>query len=251
MRLPTIVLPMAGEGSRLKNKYDEPKPFIKIKGVTLLELSLLGFPESWEIVFVIKKEHLELLDALIKSSPVLEKRVCSVVVFPGKSSGQAETALFGMAGVSPDAPIVVSNCDTYFSADFEIDNYYDGLIGTFKSNSNAYSYVEIKDGLAVRAVEKEVISNRASSGVYYFSDVKTYIDAYLSTNWEGERYVAPMYNSMIEEGLLVAEVKQKFVVPLGTPEEIDYAVKHGRSKVGRAVALVNRRRKKSRARDEA
>jgi len=60
-----------------------------------------------------------------------------------------------------------------------------------------------------------------------------------------------MYNSMIEEGLLVTEVRQKFVVPLGTPEEIDYAVKHGRSRVGRAVALVNRRRKRSRARDEA
>lgn len=238
---------MAGEGSRLKNKYNEPKPFVKIGGVTLLELSLLGFPENWEIVLVARKEHLELLDALTKSSPVFIDRTYSVVVFPGGSSGQAETALFGMGNISSDAPIVVSNCDTYFSKDFVVDDYYDGLIGTFKSNSGAYSYVEMKDGLAVRTAEKEVISNRASSGIYYFSSVNTYIDAYLSTKWDGERYIAPMYNSMIEEGLLVTEVQQKFAIPLGTPEEIDYAVRHGRSRVGRAVALINRRRKRSRA----
>lgn len=250
MRPPTIILPMVGEGSRLKEKYDRPKPFIEIDGVTLLELSLQGLPRDWEIVFVIKEEHLDMLGALIESSPVLKGRECSIVVFIGKSSGQAETALFGMTYISPDAPIVVSNCDTYFSNDFVVDSYYDGLIGTFKSDSSAYSYVEMKDGLAIRTAEKEVISNRASSGVYYFSSVKTYLDAYLSTRWEGERYIAPMYNSMIEEGLLVGEVKQKFAIPLGTPEEIDYALKHGRSKVGRAVALINRQRKRSRARNE-
>lgn len=251
MRPPVIILPMAGEGSRLKEKYNEPKPFIKINGVTLLELSLHGFPVEWEIVLVIRKEHLEMLSALIESSPVFKDRSYSVVVFVGQSSGQAETALFGMGSIPSDAPIVVSNCDTYFSKDFIIDDYYDGLIGTFKSNSDAYSYVEMRDGLAVRTAEKEVISNRASSGIYYFSSVNTYIDAYLSTKWDGERYIAPMYNSMIEEGLLVAEVQQKFAIPLGTPEEIGYAVRHGRSRVGRAVALINRRRKKSRARHEA
>lgn len=251
MRVPTVVLPMAGEGSRLKSRFDDPKPFVQIKGVTLLELSLLGFPEEWDVVLVCRGEHVGRLEKLLVDSPVFKNRNCRISIFPGQSSGQAETALFGMTGISPDAPIVVSNCDTYFSADFEVDNYYDGLIGTFKSNSSAYSYVEIKDGLAVRTAEKEVISNRASSGIYYFSDVRTYIDAYLSTDWNGERYIAPMYNSMIEEGLLVTEVRQKFVIPLGTPEEIDYAVKHGRSRVGRAVALINRRRKRSRARDEA
>ena len=230
MKTPTVVIPMAGEGSRLKHKYSEPKPFIKLGETTLLELSILGLPEDWNIVLVAREEHLERVNALIESSNVFSGRTCSVLAFPGTSSGQAETALFAMSSVPINAPIIVSNCDTYFSKDFKIVDGYDGLLGTFKSSDPAYSYVELKDGVAIRTAEKKVISDRASSGVYYFANAEAYIDAYLSTSWEGERYIAPMYNSMIYKGKKVGEVQQELVVPLGTSEEIEYAVKNVFSK---------------------
>lgn len=216
---------MAGEGSRLKDTYSEPKPFVKIDELTLLELSLIGIPREWKVVLVIREEYSDRLDALMESSPVFEGRDCVVSIFPGQSSGQAETALFGMLRVPMDAPIVVSNCDTYFSNDFVIKEGYDGLLGTFSSSDPKYSYVEIVNGVATRTAEKEVISDRASSGLYYFSDVETYIDAYISTDWDGERYIAPMYNSMINKGKKVGEVQQELVVPLGTPEEIQLSSK--------------------------
>jgi choline kinase len=228
MKTPTVIIPMAGEGSRLKGKYTDPKPFIKLGDTTLIELSLLGIPEEWDLVLVTKEEHLERLNTLVASSSIFKGRDCRVIAFPGSSSGQAETALFAMSSVPLDAPIIVSNCDTYFSKDFEVIDGYDGLLGTFKSSSTSYSYVEIKDGVAVRAAEKEVISDRASSGVYYFANAETYIDSYLSTTWDGERYIAPMYNSMISRGLKVGEIPQETVIPLGTPEEIKYALDHSK-----------------------
>jgi NDP-sugar pyrophosphorylase family protein len=221
-----VIIPLAGLGTRLSERYSEPKPFIKLGGKTLLEISMLGLPEANGYVFVCRQENFSQLSDLVQQMPSLAGKNCRISVVPGATGGQAETVMAGLKLVKANAPIVISNCDTFFSGDFVVPKGVDGAIGTFESDSPAYSYVAVKDGLVTRAVEKEVISNRATSGLYYFSSKDLYLEAYQRTNWSvlKEKYVAPMYNCLSAYGLKVKEIPMERVIPLGTEAEIDYAL---------------------------
>lgn len=221
-----IIVPLAGEGARLSERYSEAKPFIKLGNKTLLEISLLGLPTDAGLVFVCRQEHLNTLSDLLESSKVIGNRSYRISAVPEATSGQAETVKYGLKLVKANAPIVVSNCDTFFSADFAGFSGFDGAIGTFESDSPAYSYVAVRDGLVTRAIEKEVISNRATAGLYYFSSKDLYLEAYQRTDWSKlkEKYVAPIYNCLAAYGLKVKEIPMETVIPLGTEAEIDYAL---------------------------
>jgi choline kinase len=225
-----VIIPLAGLGTRLSERYSEPKPFIKLGGKTLLEISMLGLPEANGYVFVCRQENFSQLSDLVQQMPSLAGKNCRISVVPGATSGQAETVLAGLKLVKANAPIVISNCDTFFSGDFVVPKGVDGAVGTFESNSPGYSYVSVKDGFVTRTAEKEVISNRATSGLYYFSSKELYVDAYKAMDWSRlpEKYVAPMYNCLVAYRLKVAEVPMNTVLPLGTEAEIDYALVNGK-----------------------
>lgn len=223
-----VIIPLAGEGARLIEHYPEAKPFIKIGNKTLLEISLLGLPADARLIFVCKQEHATFLSNLLETSKVIAERSYKISIVPGPTSGQAESVKYGLKLVKANAPIVVSNCDTFFSSDFVDFGRFDGAIGTFESDNSSYSYVTVKDGAVTRAAEKEIISNRATTGLYYFSSKDLYLDAYKMTDWSNlkEKYVAPMYNCLIGYGLKVKEIPMKTVIPLGTKTEIEYALKN-------------------------
>lgn len=221
----TTIIPMAGYGTRMAGAYSEPKPFVKLGDLTLLEIAFLGLPESERVIFVTRDELAAKTASLLVNSKVFNDVNYQVVNLPEGTPGQAATVLLGLKDVAMDAPILISNCDTYFSGDFEVQEGYDGMLGTFDSSSPYYSYVKLEDGVAVETAEKRVISDRASAGLYYFASKQLYVDAYEKIkDLPGEQYIAPMYNSMIADGLSVGESRLETVIPLGTPEEIDYAV---------------------------
>lgn len=221
-----VIVPLAGAGTRLKNKYKESKPFIKIGDLTLLEISLLGLANYEKFVFICQLKDVDRLAELLKDSKIMYKKMYIIKGIDGVTSGQAETVKYGLEYVEMDAPILISNCDTFFSSDFTVPDGVDGALGTFKSSDPGYSYVETVGGLVSRTAEKEVISNRASNGLYYFSSKKLFLEAYEKTDWRilREKYVAPMYNYLIDLDLSVVEVPMRVTMPLGTPEEIDYAI---------------------------
>ena len=223
-----IVIPLAGNGSRLRPLYKKPKPFIEIGGTTLLEISMLGLPDADNYIFVVRRELLGDLSELLANMKLLQGKSYRIAEVAFPTSGQASSAVHGLKLAKTDAPILISNCDTFFSSDFKVEPGYEGVLGTFESNSPAYSYVEMNGKFAPRTAEKEVISDRASSGLYYFSSKELYLSTYYSFDWPslGERYIAPMYNMLIKNGSLVGESRIEKVLPLGTPEEIDYAVEN-------------------------
>jgi len=216
---------MAGYGTRMAGAYLEPKPFVKLGKLTLLEIAFLGLPQSDRVIFVTRDELAAQTAALLVNSKIFSAVNYQVVNLKEGTPGQAATVMLGLKDIEMDAPILVSNCDTYFSGDFEVKEGYDGVLGTFESSSPYYSYVKIEDGVAVETAEKRVISDRASAGLYYFASKQLYLEAYEKIkDLPGEQYIAPMYNSMIADGLRVGESRMETVIPLGTPEEVDYAV---------------------------
>jgi choline kinase len=216
---------MAGAGSRTAEFSSVYKPFIEIDGTTILEISLLGLPlEGNNLVIVCQKRYKSELIKTLKNIKWLSFPSVSIITLDSPTAGQAETALLGMKYLDESLPLLISNCDTFFTNNFTKTSDCHGLIGTFEASSPAYSYVKTSNGLIIETAEKQVISNRATAGLYYFSDKQVYKYAYHHSSQEGEKYVAPLYNILINRGLAIKEFAIETVVPLGTKEEIEAAL---------------------------
>ena len=81
--------------------------------------------------------------------------------------------------------------------------------------------------------EKVRISDNCTLGAYYFSSAKLYKDLYQeyyvddSHMEKNEKYIAPLYNYMIEKGMdvTISIVDADKVHVLGTPEELQIFLK--------------------------
>jgi hypothetical protein len=107
-------------------------------------------------------------------------------------------------------------------------NNIDGSILTFYNTHPKWSYVRIDDyGNVTTLREKEVISNHATVGIYYWAKGSDYvrfaeqmIRKDIRTN--GEFYVAPVYNEAIAEGKIIKTFEVDKMYGLGTPEDLNY-----------------------------
>lgn len=221
----TIVIAMAGSGTRTSDKHDSPKPLIMLEERPLFSWALEGLPKD------ISSEIRVITSGQVAGHPQFEslmKRFMptslnfSVEILQKPTSGQAETVLLGTKDVDRKNGILIFNCDTFISDDFPRDfEKWDGVLGAFESSNPGMSYLETEDKKVIRTVEKEVISNRASTGLYYFGSKEIFERAFFGTKHPKETFVAPMYNSMISDGLNVSYFDTKIVHPLGTSEEIE------------------------------
>ena len=98
-----------------------------------------------------------------------------------------------------------------------------------------YSYVKLDDnGFVNEVVEKKVISNQATVGMYYWtkgSDFVKYSENMMDLNKRvnGEFYVAPVYQEAINDGKLIRAKKIEKFWGLGTPEDLNYYLKEYKS----------------------
>jgi NDP-sugar pyrophosphorylase family protein len=212
----TILIPMAGRGSRFADAgYATPKPLLPVHGVPMIELVVDNLRPSQpaRFVFVCRREHLE--------SYGFERRLheiapgCAVVPIEDVTEGAACTVLLAENEIDPDDTLVIANSDQWVDISFDAhldvmrDRGLDGLIMTMKADDPKWSYVDLDErDLVTRVVEKEVISDEATVGIYTFArgadfirGAKAMIAADERVN--GEFYVAPVYNRLIAEGSAV------------------------------------------------
>ena len=104
----------------------------------------------------------------------------------------------------------------------------DGLLLTFKSNSPNYSYVATDEkGIATKTAEKKVISPNACVGIYCFkkgSDFCQYADEMIKGDirTNNEFYISPLYNLLIDAGLMISVLPVEKMHVFGTPREFDF-----------------------------
>lgn len=84
----------------------------------------------------------------------------------------------------------------------------DGHIPCFHAEGDHWSFAKLdNDGKVIEVREKMRISDNCTLGAYYFSSAKLYKDLYQeyyvddSHMEKNEKYIAPLYNYMIEKGM--------------------------------------------------
>ncbi len=228
-----LVIPIAGLGSRFaREQYYVPKPLILIDDRSIIEWTMDSIDHSnCNLIFIVREEHIlefSIDDFLrnkfgedikiISTNKTTEGAVCSVRL--------AENL------IDNDAPLIVHCSDIFCEPKINPEDFFDnsdGTILTFKSNSANYSYSEIENGKVVKVAEKQVISDQASVGIYFFKtghSFMKYSDQMIINNLRtnNEFFIAPLYNLLIEDNLnIVAKEVQKMHI-FGTPEEYSFFV---------------------------
>lgn len=232
----TIIITMAGLGTRFqKMGYTCPKYMIEAKGKSLFEWSmdsLKGYNEYVsKYIFVVRKED-NALNFIRNKCKKYNISNIDIIELNQVTDGQATTCMFAISRCIPNDAIMVYNIDTYVEP-YEMkycDISGDGHIPCFHANGNHWSFVKLdENGNVIEVKEKIRISNNCTLGAYYFSSAKLYKDLYEEFYSADERmekqekYIAPLYNYMIEKGMTVtiSMVDEKKVHVLGTPEELE------------------------------
>ena len=239
MRPLHIIMPMAGEGNRfLKEGWTTPKPLIELKGMPLFKRAIgsvvvEGAPMKYS--FIVRKEHIDQyhIDKQIKA--ILPN--ANVFFVEKTTRGAVETCLIAEPAISEDDAITVMDCDLEFRSKGYIEGISQilrmpaekangGMLVSFESTEPRYSYAEVDDDMIVkRTAEKEVISNHALCGAYFFSTAKGFLNAAHRLLNEPvftkpEYYVSLLYNYLLADGETVRLSTMEEYYSYGTPEEL-------------------------------
>lgn len=211
-----IVVPMAGAGTRFAREgFTDPKPLIRVNGVPMIQVVInnLAPKRPHRFIFICQSLHIEqyrLKDKLPTWAPG-----CEIIGLNGITEGAACTVLGARDLIDNDDELMIANSDQYVDVDIDVylsnldKNKLDGLIMTMSANDPKWSFVGLDGNNFVnRVVEKEVISNEATVGIYNFkrgSDFIRAADRMIRHNLRvnNEFYVAPSYNQLIEDGMRI------------------------------------------------
>lgn len=234
-----IVIPMAGAGSRFqKVGYALPKPFIDVNGKMMVERVLDGIRFlNAHYTLIIRNdfisEHKDLLDKLSLNYNIAFVGVEKV------TQGASCTALAAMDIINNETPVVFVDSDNIFVnkaftsfLETAINSKVDGSLLTVNSDRNCFSYAKLENGFVVETREKEVISNHAITGAYYFARGKEFCRYSIELMMYGntakkEYYMSNVYNRGISKGMkaTVFDISNNEWNCVGTPEQLDEFLK--------------------------
>lgn len=235
MRDITAIITMAGFGTRFRKAgYNIPKYMIEARDRTLFDWSMESLDGLRDCIgkymFVVRSED-HSADFIREHCDIDGLSPIEIVELDSPTDGQATTCLMAISKCSADSPILVYNIDTYVEAgQMKCSSFRgDGCIPCFKASGDHWSFARTdKSGRVLEVKEKVRISDNCSIGAYYFSSAKLYKTAFAayytsSQSVEGERYIAPMYQWMIDAGydVEVTQLDSDSVHVLGTPEELN------------------------------
>lgn len=240
MRPLHIIMPMAGEGSRFLNEgWTTPKPLITLKGMPLFKrainsVRIEGAPMKYS--FVVRQEHIDVYHIDTQIREILpDAQIFSVAK---TTRGAVETCLIAEPAISHEDSIVIMDCDLEFRSKAYIENIKHiletpivqakgGVLLSFESDSPKYSYAKIdSNGDVIQTAEKEVISNHALCGAYFFSSADSFLKAAHQLLLEPkftkpEYYVSLLYNYLLKDGETVRLATMEEYYSYGTPKELE------------------------------
>jgi dTDP-glucose pyrophosphorylase len=232
-----VIITMAGFGRRfLDAGYQIPKYRIEAHGRSLFAWSMLSLrnfiDDGARFIFVVRSA--DQAAAFIESeADALGIRDISVLEIGAPTDGQATTAMLAEERIaSRTSPMLIYNIDTFVHPDALPSEAVrgDGWIPCFPAAGDHWSFARTDGtGRVVEVREKTRISDHATVGLYWFSSFDLYAQAYRTyyeeagTAEAGERYVAPLYNHLLNEGapVFIHEVGLDAVIPLGVPAEVE------------------------------
>ena len=229
-----VLIPMAGAGSRFKKAgFKKPKPLIDVDGIPMIQrvVENINMPLANHI-FIVQHQH-------IVENPEIKKylencvKTATVIEISGLTEGAACTTLLAKHTFDDNNPLIICNADQWVDWDsshfLNFASNYDGAIPYFLSDSpkHSYSRVDFNTKTVVQVAEKQVISNFATVGIYYWKTGKTYIECaekmiQKNVRFNNEFYICPVYNELIHHfGGKVTPYPVFEMRGMGTPEELD------------------------------
>jgi len=227
-----LIVPAAGLGTRFTAKgYKEPKPFVKVHDVTMVELvvrNLRSIVGDCRAIVVLREEMRSFASQLQRVNN------CDVVFVPSLTQGAANTVLFALQHVKDECEIIVANSDQVIdvpASSFDSSATNDGVIVTFRcpERNAKWSYAAIdSDGYVERVAEKNPISEHATVGVYFYKSASLLKDAIhkmVASNdrTNNEFYLCPAYNHM-PVGTKIVMLETRMMFGLGLPEDLEAAL---------------------------
>ncbi len=228
---------MAGLSRRFcEAGYDRPKFMLDLHGRSLFAHAVGSFRAYFdtEPFLFIARDEPGVPEFVAQELAALGVAAARTVLLPRPTLGQADTVRLGLqqAGTGADTPLTIFNIDTfrpgfrYPATDWmgRADGYLEVMPGT----DPGFSFVHPADGgdgRVAETAEKVVISNLASTGLYWFRRAGDFLSAMDgdAARAHGELYVAPLYNALIARGLDVRyqTVPAAEVVFCGVPAQYE------------------------------
>lgn len=240
-----IVIPIAGFGTRFaKEGFETLKPFIRVKGVPLLEyaISSLKLKGTFQIITrPLEKHYMDEIHEIFERQKVYGH----VLTIYNPTRGAAETCLFAERIVENNKPLVITNCDQFspwnplpFEKIMEREDI-DAAVTTFDhgdivvGKDSPYSFVELdENGFATRFAEKLAISEHALNGIHYWKRAQDFFDSARElladeSNLQ-EKYVSLTFNYLLKKGKKVVTHRMQpgEFYALGTPAEVKKNLSH-------------------------
>lgn len=233
-----ILIPMAGRGQRfLQEGFKKPKPLIDVNGKPMISriIKNIKCSENDFFYFIVLKQHLldfpDMENILLKET----NNNCKIIQINEITDGPACTCLLAKEYIPNEEPVLMANSDQILiwnPADFmefiQKNKNLEGIIITFFSKENIHSYAKLSnDNLVCFTAEKEVISNHASCGVYYWKKYSNFIksaESMIKKNLrsKNEFYVCPSYNQLIESGGKVGIYEITNDYHIGIPKDLKF-----------------------------
>lgn len=232
-----LIIPMSGSGTSFVNAgYTFPKPLIDINGKPMIQMVIENLKPKFKHKFILicKKEHYDRysLNQIFDNATAGNFESIQLIA---PTQGAACTVLTAVDLINNDNELIIANADQII--DVDIDKFIsfariakaDGVILTFNSQHPRWSYARVdKNSNVLETAEKKVISNHATSGIYYFKMGKLFVEAATSMiskdiRFNNDFYVCPTFNELILAGkkIVIWEIKQSQMHGLGTPEDLN------------------------------
>ena len=233
---------MGGGGVRFHDDgFLTPKPLIEIHDKPFFYWaanSIITPPPAGyskldiDVIFVVLQQHVDenqIDKVILKFFPEAK-----IKVIPEILPGAVCTCLKGIEDICDDNPVIFNDCDHMFSCnslmqrlsqDEPID--FDGALVTFESSAPQFSYVKYDEtGNIIGTVEKQVVSNHAICGAYFFSSAELFRQMskrYFETCQYKEYFVSGVYNELLKDGRKILDFSTDFYLSFGTPAEYEKA----------------------------
>ena len=231
-----VLIPMAGAGSRFAAAgYSFPKPLISVKNLNdkpMIQVVVENLNINAEHIFIAQEEHVQKYNLKQLLGVISPKS--KVITVKEITQGAACTVLLAKELINNDDPLLIANSDQFVEWDSNEFMYsmmadkIDAGIVTFKNSHPKWSYARTDDnGFVTEVREKQVISNLATVGIYYWrrgSDFVKYAEQMIAKNIRvnNEFYVCPVFNEAILDGKRIKVFHVDKMWGIGTPEDLTY-----------------------------
>ena len=240
----TLILPMAGRGSRFEIEgYKIPKPFIPVNGTIMVKEAVDCLPKCESQIFGCSAQHLEL-----KMGDILKSYFPNgqIVSFSQTTKGQACTCeeMIKKSKINPEKPILISACDNGIEYNqgalkklFD-DPLIDVIVFTFRDHPssryspNSYAWMSVDSNNNILSVSCKKMPEKGNIkkdhtivGTMFFRKAKIFLEA-LSKDYlhksitNGEYYVDNTIDRCIKSGLNVKAFEVDFYVCFGAPNDL-------------------------------